>query len=85
MDIMDASTDAQLRWFRLTPGRFVPALLLIESLLWLTDRFGWWHKGYAVLTAVAAVGVAMLLLLVWFAVAVIVRRRFQFSIKSLLV
>jgi hypothetical protein len=29
---------------------------------------------------VAAVGVAMLLLLVWFAVALVFRRRFQFSI-----
>ena len=56
-------------------------------LLWLSERFGWlgWHKGYAVLTGVAVVGVAMLLMLVWFAVALVFRRRFQFSIRSLLV
>ena len=55
-------------------------------LLWLSERFGWlgWHKGYAVLTCVAVVGVAMLLMFLWFAVALVFRRRFQFSIRSLL-
>ncbi len=82
---MDAPT--QSRWFHLTPGRFVLGLLVVEGLLWLSDRFGWlgWHKGYAVLTAVATVGMAMLLLLGWFGVALVFRRRFQFSIRSLLV
>ena len=76
----------QTRWFHPTPGRFVLALLAVEVLLWLSDRFGWlgWHKGYAVLTGVAVVGVAMVLLLVWFAVALVFRRRFQFSLRSLL-
>ena len=62
-------------------------LLAVEVLPWLSERFGWlgWHKGYAVLTAVACVGVAMVLLVVWFAVSLIFRRRFQFSIRSLLV
>ena len=48
-----------IRWFHLTPGRFVLLLLAVEVLLWLSDRFGWlgWHKGYAVLTGVAVVGV----------------------------
>jgi hypothetical protein len=78
-------TAEQTRWFHPTPGRFVVALLIIEALLWLSDRFGWWHKGYAVLTGLAGVGVAMLLLLVWLGVALVVRRRFQFSIRSLLV
>ena len=48
-------------------------------------RLAGWHKGYAVLTGVAVVGVAMLLMGVWFAVALVFRRRFQFSIRSLLV
>lgn len=61
-------------------------LLAVEGLLWLSEHFGWvgWHKGYAVLTAVATVGVAMVLMLVWFTVALAFRRRFQFSIRSLL-
>ena len=64
-----------------------PGLLAVEVLLWLSERFGWlgWHKGYAVLTGVAVVGVAMVLMLVWFGVALVFRWRFQFSIRSLLV
>ena len=84
---MDTTTQSRIRWFQLTPGRFVLLLLAVDVLLWLSDRFGWlgWHKGYAVLTGVAAVGVAMILMAVWFAVALIFRRRFQFSLRSLLV
>ncbi len=80
------TSDPQTRFFYPTPGRFVLAVLAIEVLLWLSDRFGWlgWHKGYAVLTAVASVGVAMLLMLLWFGTAVVMRWRFQFSIRSLL-
>ena len=82
---MDAPT--QTRWFHLTPGRFVLGLLAVEGLLWLSDRFGWlgWHKGYAVLTGVAVVGVGMLGMFVWFAVALIFRLRFQYGLRSLLV
>ena len=76
-----------IRWFHPTPGRLVLLLLAIECLLWLSERFGWlgWHKGYAVLTAVTVVGVAMVVMLVWFGVALFLGLRFQFSIRSLLV
>ena len=37
------------------------------------------------LLAMTAVGVAMLVMLLWFVVALVLRRRFQFSIRSLLV
>ncbi len=86
MATMDDTTQARVRWLHLTPGRFVLALLAVEGLLWLSERFAWlaWHKGYAVLTAVASIGVAMLLMLVWFAAALIFRRRFQFGIRSLM-
>ena len=81
------TTPTRVRWLHPTPGRFVLALLAVEVLLWLSERFGWlgWHKGYAVLTGVAVVGVAMVLVLVWFGVAVVFWRRFQFSLRSLLV
>ena len=76
-----------IRWFRPTPGWLVLALLLVEGLLWLSERFGWlsWHKGYAVLIAVAAVGVVLLIMLLWFLFAPIFRWRFQFSIRAMLV
>ena len=62
-------------------------LLLAEVLLWLSNWLGWpaWHKGYAVLVGVAIVGAAMVLLGLWWAVALIVRWRFQFGIRTLLV
>ena len=75
------------RYFRLTPDRFVIGLLVVECLFWLSGRLGWpeWQKGYAVLITAANVGAAMLLVLLWFAIAVVFRWRFQFSIRSLLV
>ncbi len=53
--------------------------------MFLTDRFHWLPKGWPVLTAVAAVGVAMLAMFLWFGLALVYRRRFQFSLRSLLV
>jgi hypothetical protein len=63
------------------------ALLAIESLLWLSDRLGWpwWQKGYAVLTTMALVAVALIGMMLWLAAALIFRLRFPFSIRSLLV
>jgi hypothetical protein len=77
---------AKPRWFHLTPDRLILALLAVEGLLWLSDRLGCqaWHKGYAVLTAVASAAASMLLMLGWCAVALLFRWRFQFSIRSLL-
>jgi hypothetical protein len=77
------------RWYRLTPDRFLLALLAVEGLLWLSERFQWFafnsHKGWTVLIAVAAIGVALLLLLLWFLVSLLFRLPFQFGIRSLLV
>ena len=58
------------RWYRLTPDRFVLLLLAVEGFLLLSERFRWFsfnqHKGWTVLIAIATVGVAMLLMLLWF-------------------
>jgi hypothetical protein len=74
-------------WFRFTPGRLLAVLLAAEGVLWLSERFQWfgWHKGYAVLTAVASVVAFFLLMLIWFLLALVFRWRFQYSILSLLV
>ncbi len=84
---MDDTTQSRVRWFHLTPGRVVIGLPAVEGLFWLSERFQWpaWHKGYAVLAAVASVGLTMLLMLLWLVSAIVFRRRFQFSIRSLLV
>jgi hypothetical protein len=73
--------------FRLTPGLVVLLLLVVEALLFLSNWLAWpaWHKGYAVLTCAAAVGVAMVLLGLWWVVAAVFRWKFQFGIWTLLV
>ncbi len=75
------------RWFHPTPAWLIAALLAVEGLLFLSERYRWptWHKGYAVLIAVAAVGVVFVVMLLWLIVALVFRRRFQFSIRSLLI
>ena len=81
-------TDAEpIRWYRLTPDRLVVGLLVMECLLWLSNWLGWpsWHKGYAVLTSIAGVGILLILMLLWLVAALVFRRRFQFSIRSLLI
>jgi hypothetical protein len=77
------------RSFYPTPAWLIFGLLVVEGLLWLSERYRWFgfnlHRGWTVLIAVAVVGVAMLVMLGWFIVALYFRWGFQFSIRSLLV
>jgi hypothetical protein len=77
------------RWYHLTPDRFLLCLLLAVGVLFLSEWFCWFPfnemKGWPVLIAIATVCGAVLFLLLWFAVSLIFRRRFQFSLRSLLV
>ena len=88
MSVMDATTP-QRRWFYPTPGWLALGLLAVEGILFLSERSHWFafneHKGWTVLIALAGVGVALVLMLLWFAVALVCHWRFQFSIRSLLV
>jgi hypothetical protein len=85
---MNAFSDPPTRWYSLTPERSVIALLAAECLLWLSERFHWFgfsqYKGLTVAAAVGLVCLALLLMLLAFAVSWCFRRRFQFSIRSLL-
>jgi hypothetical protein len=76
------------RWFRLTPDHCLFALLVVDCVLPLSDRFGWFpfneHKGWAVLINMAIVGLASALMFSWFATALLFRWRFRFTIRSLL-
>ena len=62
--------------------------LAVTGVLFLSEQFQWFafnrHKGWTVLIAVAGVGVLVWLSLVWFVAALVLRRRFQFSVRSLL-
>jgi hypothetical protein len=86
-DSAPTTDKPKLRWFQPTPGRLLVVLLAVEGLLWLSERLGSpeWHKGYAVLVAIACVGVALLVMFLWFIAALCFRWRFQFSLRSLLV
>lgn len=76
-------------WHLLTPGRVVMALVALECLLWLSEHLQWFafnrQKGLAVLIGVVALVAVLLFMLLWFAASLLFRRRFQFSIRSLLV
>jgi hypothetical protein len=64
-------------------------LLTVEGILLLSQRFQWFafngQKGWTVLISLAAVGLFLLCMLLWFVASLIFRLRFQFSIRSLLV
>ena len=76
------------RWYRFTADRLVVGLLLIECLLWMSERWQWFpfnaHKGWTVLIGLAGIGLGALVMLLWFIAAVLWGWRFQFSIRSLL-
>ena len=77
------------RRFCPTPAWLVLGLLVVEGLLWLSERFQCFafnfHKGWTVLIAAGIVGLVFLVMLLWFIAALVFRRRFQFSIRTLLV
>jgi hypothetical protein len=79
-----ATPKSKLRWFHPTPRRLLVILLVVEGFLLLSKRFNWFafngHKGWTVLIVVAAVGLFILLMLLWFLVSLIFRWHFQFFI-----
>jgi hypothetical protein len=68
------------------PDRLVLLLLVAVVQLFTSNWLGWphWHRGYAVVTCVATVAAALLVMALWWALALMFRRRFQFGIWSLL-
>ena len=85
----DHPPKTQPRWYHPTPDTFLIALLPIVGFLFLSERFRWFafneHKNWRVLIALAVVCVAVVLLLLWLAVSLVLRRRFQFGLRSMLV
>jgi hypothetical protein len=77
------------RWYHLTPARSFAGLLVVQVSLFLSERYQWLpfneHKGWTVLIAVGVVVAAVLVMLLWGLVCLCLRRRFQFSFRSLLV
>lgn len=81
--------SSKLRWFYPTPAHLFIILLIIEGILLLSERFKWFafseKKGWTVLIAIASVGVTMVVMLLWFVLALLFRNRFQFSLRLLFV
>ncbi len=73
---------------RIGIGQLLIGLLLVDGFLFVCERTQWLavgaQKGLPVLIAVAAVSAFALVMLLWFLVAVLFRRRFQFGLRSLL-
>ena len=82
-------TESKRRWFCPTPGSLVILSLAVTGILFFSQRFQWFgfnhNKGWTVLIVVASVGVVLVLVLLWWILALVFRLRFQFSIRSLLV
>ena len=76
------------RWYRPTPDRLVIGLLIVECLLWLSERFQWFgfnsYKGWTTLFGLAVLGIVILAMFLWFAGSLFFRWRFQFSILTML-
>ena len=85
---MDADKPKR-RWFSLTPSWLVYGSLAMTGILFLSGRWRWFafneHKGWTVLISIAGLGVVLALMLLWLVVALVFRRRFQFSLRTLLV
>jgi hypothetical protein len=80
----DLITDREKsRWFYPKPVYLFVVLLVVEAVLISSER--WFPKGWAVLTAIACVGVVFILMCVWCLLALLFRWRFQFSLRSLLI
>ena len=82
-------TVPRRRWFYPTPDWLVFGLLAATCFLFLSERFRWFafneRKGWTVLFAVAGLAAVLFLTLLWFVIALLFRRRFQYGIRSLLV
>lgn len=76
------------RWYAPAPAKFLVAVLLMQSVLFLSSHYRWFwfneYKGYTVLIAVAATTACLLLLALCVGVSWFFRTKAQFGLKTLL-
>ncbi len=84
---MSETVESRTRWYVPTPGKLAAALLVVELCFLLADRlelFGLKRgSGWNVLIAVGIFLCTVLAGLIWLFVCLLLRRRFQFGIKTL--
>jgi hypothetical protein len=82
------TSKPKLRWYYFTPDRLILGLLVLVGFLLLSEQLSWFafseHKNLALLIAVADCGVTLSILILWFVVALLLRKRFQYALRSLL-
>ena len=81
---MTETSKSRRRWFNVTPDRVLLALLPLWGMLFLSEHFHWLSKEYSVLLAVASMPVVVVFIVPWFATALLLRWRFQYSLRTLL-
>jgi hypothetical protein len=74
------SEPTKPRWYNLTPGKLVLGLILLVLCFLLADP----TSGWLVLAGIAVVILGVLIGSVWLAISLVLKRRFQFSVLSLL-
>jgi hypothetical protein len=60
-ETVEKPVKRKLRWYEPTPCRLFVALLVVEAILLLTEK--WFPKGWPVVIAITSVGVTLILLL----------------------
>ena len=82
------SLPTKTRWHHIMASWPAIILLFVEGMFWISERFEWFsfnrQKGCDVLIAVASVGLTMVLIFIWFLYALLIRQRFEFSLRSVL-
>ena len=85
---MDNSKFLSLpRWYHLTIDRTIVGLVAFEGFLLLSEWFDWFvfnGETWTALIAVAGTALAMVFLLLWFMVARLLHRPFQYGLRSLM-
>ncbi len=76
------------RWYVPTPAKFLLAVLIVQSILFLSAHYQWFwfnqHKGYTVLITVAATAILLFLLALAVGISQFFKSKAQFSLATLL-
>jgi hypothetical protein len=84
----NSSAPRPSRWYVPTPAKFLVAVLVVQSVLYLSAGYRWFwfnhHKGYTVLITVAATAILLVLLALAVGISQFFKTKAQFSLATLL-
>jgi hypothetical protein len=70
---------------QLIPGHLLFLLLATEGILLVIEQFGWIPKGWPVLAAIMSICMMLIILFIWFLLALLEHWQFQYSLRFLIV